>query len=86
VNPKQFHYQIEDAIVWLKGEHQLKFGYRLVDRAPSPFTHTDTRSTITFGTSFVNNPVTNAGGTASPRCCSGTSTAPRAAFSESRTH
>ena len=32
VNPKQFHYQIEDALVWLRGRHQLKFGYRLVDR------------------------------------------------------
>jgi hypothetical protein len=63
VNPKQFHYQIEDALVWLKGRHSLKFGYRLVDRSPSPFTHTDTRSTITFGTSFVNNPLTNSGGT-----------------------
>ena len=63
VNPKQFHYQIEDALVWLKGRHQIKFGYRIVDRAPSPFTHTDTRSTITFGTSFVNNPVNNSGGT-----------------------
>jgi Carboxypeptidase regulatory-like domain/TonB dependent receptor-like, beta-barrel/TonB-dependent Receptor Plug Domain len=63
VNPKQFHYQIEDALVWLRGRHQLKFGYRLVDRRPSPFTHTDTRSTITFGTSFVNDPLTNSGGT-----------------------
>ncbi len=63
VNPKQFHYQIEDALVWLRGRHQLKFGYRLVDRRPSPFTHTDTRSTIVFGTSFVNDPVTNSGGT-----------------------
>ena len=63
VNPKQFHYQIEDAVVWLRGRHQLKFGYRLVNRRPSPFTHTDTRSTITFGTSFVNDPLTNSGGT-----------------------
>jgi Carboxypeptidase regulatory-like domain/TonB-dependent Receptor Plug Domain len=63
VNPKQFHYQIEDSLVWLNGRHQFKFGYRLVDRYPSPFTHTDTRSTITFGTSFVNNPLTNSGGT-----------------------
>ncbi|HTG99764.1 MAG TPA: TonB-dependent receptor, partial [Vicinamibacterales bacterium] len=43
VNPKQFHWQIEDALVWLKGRHQVKFGYRLVDRYPSPFTNTDTR-------------------------------------------
>ncbi len=28
VNPAQFHYQIEDALVWLKGSHQVKFGYR----------------------------------------------------------
>jgi carboxypeptidase family protein/TonB-dependent receptor-like protein len=63
VNPKQFHYQIEDALVWLTGRHQVKFGYRLVDRWPSPFTNTDTRGSINFGTSFVNNPVSNTGGT-----------------------
>ena len=62
VNPKQFHWQIEDALVWLRGRHQLKFGYRLVDRYPSPFTHTDTRGTINFGRNYTNNPVTNAGG------------------------
>ena len=62
VNPKQFHWQIEDALVWLKGRHQLKFGYRLVDRYPSPFTNTDTRGTINFGRNYTNNPVTNAGG------------------------
>ena len=62
VNPKQFHWQIEDALVWLKGRHQLKFGYRLVDRYPSPFTHTDTRGTITFNRNYTNNPVTNTGG------------------------
>ena len=63
VNPSQFHYQIEDVLVWLKGRHQLKFGYRLVDRRPSPFIHDNTRSAINFGTSFVNNPLTNSGGT-----------------------
>ena len=62
VNPKQFHWQIEDAIVWLKGRHSLKFGYRLVDRYPSPFTNTDTRGTINFGRNYTNNPVTNSGG------------------------
>ena len=62
VNPKQFHWQIEDALVWLKGRHQVKFGYRLVDRYPSPFTHTDTRGTINFGRNYTNNPVTNVGG------------------------
>ena len=49
--------------MWLKGRHQVKFGYRLVDRRPSPFIHDNTRSGINFGTSFVNNPVTNSGGT-----------------------
>jgi hypothetical protein len=62
VNPKQFHWQIEDALVWLKGRHQLKFGYRLVDRYPSPFTNTDTRGTINFGRNYTNNPVINSGG------------------------
>ena len=63
VNPSQWHYQIEDVLVWLKGRHQLKVGYRLVDRYPSPFIHDNTRSAINFNTSFVNNPLTNTGGT-----------------------
>ncbi len=63
VNPAQFHYQVEDQLVWLTGRHQMKFGYRLVNRSPSPMIHDNTRSLITFGTSFVNNPVTNTGGT-----------------------
>jgi hypothetical protein len=63
VNPKQFHYQVEDALVWLRGRHSLKVGYRFVDRWPSPFTNTDTRSSINFTNSFVNNPLTNSGGT-----------------------
>jgi hypothetical protein len=62
VNPKQFHWQIEDALVWLKGRHQVKVGYRLVDRYPSPFTNTDTRGTINFTQTYTNNPATNAGG------------------------
>jgi Carboxypeptidase regulatory-like domain/TonB-dependent Receptor Plug Domain len=62
VNPKQFHWQVEDALVWLRGRHQLKFGYRLVDRYPSPFTNTDTRGTINFSRNYTNNPVTNTGG------------------------
>ena len=44
------------------GRHQLKFGYRLVDRRPSPFTHTELAARL-LGTSFVNDPVTNSGGT-----------------------
>jgi hypothetical protein len=64
VNPKQFHYQLEDALVWLRGRHSFKVGYRFVDRWPSPFTNTDTRSSINFTRSFVNNPATNSDGTA----------------------
>jgi hypothetical protein len=63
VNPSQWHYQIENALVWIRGRHQVKFGYKVVDRAPSPMIHDNTRSLITFGTSFVNNPLTNTGGT-----------------------
>ena len=63
VNPKQVHFQFEDALVQVKGRHQLKYGYRYVFRMPSPLTHTDTRSTLTEGRNFVNNPVNNSGGT-----------------------
>ncbi len=63
VNPKQTHWQIENSLNWVAGRHSMKFGYRLVDRFVSPFTNTDTRSTLTFNRNFTNNPVTNAGGT-----------------------
>jgi TonB dependent receptor len=63
VNPKQTHWQIEDSLNWVKGRHSMKFGYRLVDRYASPFTNTDTRSTLTFNRNFTNNPVNNTGGT-----------------------
>jgi hypothetical protein len=62
VNPKQTHYQVEDALVQLMGRHQLKYGYRWVVRFPSPFTNTNTRSTLTFNRNFTNNPVTNSDG------------------------
>lgn len=63
VNPKQTHWQIENSLNWVKGRHSMKFGYRLVDRYASPFTNTDTRSTLTFNRNFTNNPINNAGGT-----------------------
>jgi hypothetical protein len=47
---------VEDALVQIMGRHQLKYGYRWVVRMPSPLTHTDTRSTLTFARNFVNNP------------------------------
>jgi hypothetical protein len=63
VNPKQIHYQFEDALVHVRGRHQLKFGYRWVWRTPSPLTHDNTRSSLNFNRNFVNNPVNNTGGT-----------------------
>jgi hypothetical protein len=63
VNPKQTHYQIEDTVSWVTGRHALKSGYRLVLRQPSPFTNTDTRSSISINRTLTNNPQTNSGGT-----------------------
>jgi TonB dependent receptor len=62
VNPKQTHYQVEDALVQILGRHQMKYGYRWVLRFPSPFTNTDTRSSLAFNRNFTNNPATNAQG------------------------
>jgi len=63
VNPRQTHYQFEDTVLWLRGRQQLKTGFRYIRRYVSPFTNTDTRSSITFGRNLTNNPVTNTGGT-----------------------
>jgi hypothetical protein len=63
VNPKQTHYQIEDTISLIKGRHALKGGYRFVLRQPSPFTNTDTRSSISVNRTLTNNPQTNSQGT-----------------------
>lgn len=62
-NPRQTHYQIEDVVSYGRGRHQLKFGYRYVRRLVSPFTNTDTRSTLNFAKNFTNDPVTNTQGT-----------------------
>ena len=56
VNPKQTHYQFEDSLSWVKGRHSLKSGYRFILRKPSPFTNTDTRSSITIGRNLTNEP------------------------------
>ncbi len=61
-NPRETHYQFEDSLYWNRGRHGLKFGYRYVRRLVSPFTNTDTRSTLNFGKNFTNNPQTNAQG------------------------
>ena len=62
VNPKQTHWQFEDTISWLRGHHAFKGGYRLVYRTPSPFTNTDTRSSISVNRNLTNNPQTNSQG------------------------
>jgi hypothetical protein len=56
VNPKQTHWQISDTVSWTVGRHQMRFGYQYIRRYPSPFTNTDTRSSMTF-----NNQLTNSG-------------------------
>ncbi|MDX2151818.1 MAG: carboxypeptidase regulatory-like domain-containing protein [Bryobacteraceae bacterium] len=60
VNPKETHWQIDDSISWTKGRHQLKFGYHYIRRYPTPFTNTDTRSSMTFNNQLTNS--NNAGG------------------------
>jgi len=62
VNPKQVHYQVEDSVAWVRGEHSLKTGYRFILREPSPFTNTDTRSSISVNRNLTNNPATNSQG------------------------
>jgi hypothetical protein len=62
VNPKQIHYQVEDTLSWVKGEHTFKTGYRFLLRKPTPFTHTNTRSSISVNRNLTNNPQTNSQG------------------------
>ena len=63
VNPKQTHYQLEDTVSWVAGRHSLKSGYRFILRKPTPFTHTNTRSSIAINRNLTNNPQTNSQGT-----------------------
>ena len=63
VNPKQIHYQFEDTVSWVTGRHSLKTGYRFILRKPTPFTHTNTRSSISVNRNLTNNPQTNSQGT-----------------------
>src|SRR5574341_79952 len=62
VNPKQIHYQIEDTLSWITGRHSVKTGYRFILRKPSPFTNTNTRSSIAINRNLTNNPQTNSQG------------------------
>jgi hypothetical protein len=62
VNPKQIHYQLEDTLSLVTGRHSLKGGYRFILRKPTPFTHTNTRSSIAINRNLTNNPQTNSQG------------------------
>jgi hypothetical protein len=62
VNPKQLHYQVEDTLSWVMGKHTFKSGYRFLLRKPTPFTHTNTRSSISVNRNLTNNPQTNSQG------------------------
>ena len=62
VNPKQLHYQVEDTLSWVKARHTFKTGYRFLLRKPTPFTHTNTRSSISVNRNLTNNPQTNSQG------------------------
>jgi hypothetical protein len=55
-HPLQTNIQVEDAISWVRGSHQLKFGFRYVHQMSSPFTNTTTRGQMTFNDNFTNNP------------------------------
>jgi hypothetical protein len=62
VNPKQIHYQLDNTVSWVTGRHSVKSGYRFILRKPTPFTHTNTRSSIAINRNLTNNPQTNSQG------------------------
>ena len=62
MNPKQIHYQIENTVSWVTGRHSFKTGYRYILRKPSPFTNTNTRSSIAINRNLTNNPANNTQG------------------------
>ena len=65
VNPKQDHWQIDDSVSWTVSSHTMKFGYHYIRRRPSPFTNTDTRSSMTFNNGLTNSNNTGGAGFAS---------------------
>lgn len=56
-NPRQTSYQLQDSVSWVRGQHTLKLGYRLIKDDVSPFTNTNTRGSLTFGLNLTNNPL-----------------------------
>jgi len=61
-NPRQTNYQLSDTVSWTLGRHRAKSGFRWVHQQMSPFTNTNTRSSLNFNDNFTNNPATNMGG------------------------
>jgi len=61
-NPRQTNIQLSDSASWTLGRHRTKFGFRWVRQRMSPFTNTNTRSSLNFNDNFTNNPATNTGG------------------------
>jgi outer membrane receptor protein involved in Fe transport len=61
-NPRQTNIQLSDNVSWTLGRHRTKFGFRWVRQQMSPFTNTNTRSSLSFNNNFTNDPVTNTGG------------------------
>ena len=63
VNPKQIHYQVEDTLsLGARAGTRSRRGYRFILRKPTPFTHTNTRSSIAINRNLTNNPQTNSQG------------------------
>ncbi|HEV2272629.1 MAG TPA: carboxypeptidase regulatory-like domain-containing protein [Acidobacteriaceae bacterium] len=60
-HPVQTNIQVEDAVSWTRGRHQLKFGGRYIKQMASPFTNTTTRGQFTFNDNFTNNPQDTSG-------------------------
>jgi Carboxypeptidase regulatory-like domain/TonB-dependent Receptor Plug Domain len=60
-HPVQTNIQIEDAVSWTRGRHQLKMGGRYIKQMMSPFTNTTTRGGLTFNDNFTDNPSSTTG-------------------------
>jgi hypothetical protein len=65
VNPQQWHWQVDNNVSWTVSSHTMKFGYHYIRRFPSPFTNTDTRSSMTFNNQLTNSANTGGAGFAS---------------------
>ena len=61
-NPRQTNFQLSDSVSWTLGRHHTKFGLRWVRQQMSPFTNTNTRSSLNFNDNFTNDPTVNTGG------------------------